>query len=401
MVGLVDFIGVSRVIEGGTIRVARRIELAFEYEVVFTSGAFDSANTALRSVFESILVPDVDAPQRAVFAVERRLLEYLPDLPSRIDDYFAANLDDVLDSYSVEIMDGGEEFKTLDVLDELLETFYKCQLDRHAVVAIIGGGAFLDVVGLAASLVHRGLRQLRLPTTVLAQCDSGVGVKTGVNLFGKKNYVGTFAPPAAVLNDFDFLDTLENRDWISGIPEAFKVAMIKDADFFQWLLDAAPRLAERDRPAMEELVRRCAIIHLDHIANSGDPFETGSARPLDFGHWLAHKLEMDSNGEIRHGEAVAIGLLVDSLYAVEKGLLDEKCVNDMKIAFQTLGLPLDNNALKPDEELIAAALEDFREHLGGELHVTLPNGLGNKIEHTSMDISLLRDIIARLKTVTP
>ncbi len=381
-----------------TIKFGRRIELAFEYEVIFTSDAFNPDNPAIFSLFESILGPDIDAPQRALFAVEEELLDYIPDLLRMIEKYADTNLGVLLYSYSLELMHGGENSKRMGALPGLLESFSGALLDRHSIVVIIGGGAFLDAVGFAASLVHRGLRQVRVPTTVLAQCDSGVGVKTGINMFGKKNYIGTFAPPVAVINDFDFLDTLELRDWLAGIPEAFKVAMIKDADFFQWLVDVAPRLAKRDRPAMEELVRRCAIIHLDHIANSGDPFETGSARPLDFGHWLAHKLEMDSYGKIRHGEAVAIGLLVDTLYAIEKGLLEKKVFDDLKSAFQILGLPLDCPELNPDAGFIAVALEDFREHLGGELHVTLPNGLGNKVEHTTMDIPLLRKIIAGMKS---
>jgi 3-dehydroquinate synthase len=173
--------------------------------------------------------------------------------------------------------------------------------------------------------------------------------------------------------------------------------MIKDADFFQWLLDAAPKLAGRDRPAMESLIKRCATIHLDHIASSGDPFETGSARPLDFGHWLAHKLETVTAGKIRHGEAVALGLLVDSLYAVEKGLLDKRRFDEMKSAFETLGIPTDDGALAPSRPLVEAALEEFREHLGGELHITLPNGLGARIEVTSMDVPLVLDSIKRLK----
>jgi 3-dehydroquinate synthase len=271
---------------------------------------------------------------------------------------------------------------------EFCELFNKNELCRHSYVAIIGGGAFLDAVGFAASIVHRGIRQIRFPTTVLSQNDSGVGVKTAINLFDKKNFLGTFAPPYAVINDFNFLNTLSQRDWVAGIPEAFKVAMIKDADFFKWLCDNSAKLANRDLKAMEYLIAHCAKLHTDHIANSGDPFEFGSARPLDFGHWAAHKLEMLTNGDLRHGEAVAIGLMIDTFYSVQEKLIDKDVLMQLKDSFQTLKLPIWSDMLKLKENgklKLLDGIEDFREHLGGELHITLPNGLGHKIEVSSIN----------------
>jgi 3-dehydroquinate synthase len=185
----------------------------------------------------------------------------------------------------------------------------------------IGGGAVLDMVGYAAATAHRGIRLIRVPTTVLAQNDSGVGVKNGINAFGKKNFLGTFAPPYAVLNDIDFLTTLDDRDWRSGIAEAVKVALIKDANFFEFITTNAKALARRDMDSMQHLVYRCAQLHLNHIANSGDPFEKGSSRPLDFGHWAAHKLEQLTHYNLRHGEAVAIGIALDTTYSYMAGML--------------------------------------------------------------------------------
>src|SRR5204862_561409 len=108
-------------------------------------------------------------------------------------------------------------------------------LCRHSFLAAVGGGAVLDMAGLAAATAHRGIRHIRIPTTVLSQNDSGIGVKNGVNAFGKKNFLGTFAPPFAVINDSGFLTTLDDRDWRSGIAEAIKVALIKDAPFFNFI----------------------------------------------------------------------------------------------------------------------------------------------------------------------
>src|SRR5262249_47001338 len=156
----------------------------------------------------------------------------------------------------------------------------------------------------AAATAHRGIRLVRVPTTTLSQCDSGVGVKNGINAFNKKNFIGTFAPPFAVINDFQLLTTLGPRDKRAGYAEAVKVACVRDAPFFEALEHDARSLDEFEPHAMRRLIRRCAEIHINHIVNGGDPFESGSARPLDFGHWAAHKLEHLSDFRIRHGEAV-------------------------------------------------------------------------------------------------
>lgn len=134
------------------------------------------------------------------------------------------------------------------------------------------------MVGFVTALVHRGLRLVRMPTTVLAQNDAGVGVKNGMNEHGVKNFLGTFAPPFAVVNDAAFLETLPDEHWRGGISEAFKVAIIKDRAFFEFLVRSAPRLRAREANAMEALVKRCAVLHLEHIASSGDPFEIWGRR---------------------------------------------------------------------------------------------------------------------------
>src|SRR5206468_3180080 len=151
---------------------------------------------------------------------------------------------------------------------------------RHSYVIAVGGGALLDLAGLAAATAHRGLRHVRIPTTTLSQDDSGVGVKNGMNAFGKKNFIGTFAVPWAVINDSELLASLSPRDKRAGYIEAVKVACIRDRAFFDALEREAPKLREFDPQAMQQLIHRCAELHVNHIATSGDPFEMGSARPL-------------------------------------------------------------------------------------------------------------------------
>ncbi len=379
--------------------IRAEIGVSFEYDVYFTRGVFCSGN----DIFLDWLRSDADLqPVRVLFFIEQSVADHHPDLFRLIEARMSDNRD-LFFRVSPQIISGGELKKTFDAVADICRRIQSARLCRHSYVGIIGGGAFLDVVGFAASIVHRGLRQIRFPTTVLSQNDSGVGVKTGLNMFGQKNYLGTFAPPASVFDDFDFLDTLEERDWKAGVAEAFKVALIKDALFFQWLCKNAGLLKSGDKEAMEYLVRRCAGIHLEHIVENGDPFETGSARPLDFGHWAAHKLEMMTDGAVRHGEAVAIGLLLDTRYAVSAGLLEQPVLDSLVEAFNRLGFDLYHPSLHEGDErapVIFDGIEDFREHLGGLLHITLPDGLGRKKEVNELDRHKLLEAVDYLRKLT-
>jgi 3-dehydroquinate synthase len=301
-----------------------------------------------------------------------------------------------------QIIRGGEEAKNVwEAVRDIVWTIGNHHLCRQSFIVAIGGGSVLDTVGFAASLVHRGMRLVRVPTTVLAQNDAGIGVKNALNEHGMKNFIGSFAPPFAVINDFTFLSTLDDRDWLGGISEAFKVAIIKDADFFEFLIHHADRLHRRDEKAMETLIRRCAALHLDHIRTSGDPFEFGSARPLDFGHWAAHKLEVMSGYSIRHGQAVAVGIALDSYCAMRRGLLTERDMNRIINGLTHCGLPTWYDLLEertPDGVLlILEGLDQFREHLGGALTVTLPKGIGAKCEVHWMNVDHIAEAVRYLR----
>src|SRR6185503_18955910 len=262
-------------------------------------------------------------PHKVLVVVDESLAQAQPDLPGQIESYFAAHAASQALVCPPIIIEGGERTKNSYFhVSEIHSHIDRYHIDRHSYVIGIGGGALLDMVGLAAATAHRGVRHVRVPTTTLAQCDSGVGVKNGINAFGKKNFIGTFTPPVAVINDSQMLASLSPRDKRAGYVEAVKVALIRDAQFFADLERDATPLREFDAAAMQRLIYRCAELHLDHIATAGDPFESGSARPLDFGHWSAHKLEQLSEYKIRHGEAVAIGIALDVVYSRRQGFLD-------------------------------------------------------------------------------
>ncbi|HEU0039714.1 MAG TPA: 3-dehydroquinate synthase, partial [Verrucomicrobiae bacterium] len=235
----------------------------------------------------------------------------------------------------------------------------------------------------------------------LAQCDSGVGVKNGINAFGKKNFIGTFTPPLAVVNDFQMLASLSPRDKRAGYVEAVKVALIRDAHFFEDLERDATLLHQFEPITMQRLIHRSAELHLDHIATSGDPFESGSARPLDFGHWSAHKLEQLSEYRIRHGEAVAIGIALDLIYARKVDALNAASAERALVLLEALGFDLfANELLHVDSQhslIVLDGLEEFREHLGGELSVTLLKGIGHGFEVHEMNLPMVIEAIYELK----
>jgi len=364
--------------------IQQEIQVSFRFPVHFTTGLFDTANPLLKRVVEAAAD---HLPTRVVFVVDEGVTLHRPALFSEIEKY-CEHYHRVLKLVAPPIpIPGGEAAKNDPrYADEIVQVINAGGLCRHSYVVAVGGGALLDVAGYAAATAHRGIRLIRVPTTALAQDDSGVGVKNGINAFGKKNYLGTFVPPAAVINDFDFIRTLPDRDWRCGIAEAVKVALIKDASFFDYLEQHADALVRRDPEPMQKMIWECARLHLHHIANCGDPFEMGSSRPLDFGHWSAHKLEQLSNYRIRHGEAVAIGMALDSTYSHLAGHLAEEDWRRIIDLLLALGLPIsapelsDNLEEEHHPRSVWNGLNEFREHLGGMLTILLLQSIGKAFD---------------------
>lgn len=375
----------------------QRFFVPYQYPVAFVRGVFDPENP----LFAQIVSGTEPAKRhRCFFIIDEGLVDM--HLDKVIATYFEAY------SYQLEligtpmIVPGGEIVKKdLAHVERMQNAIHTHAIDRHSYVIAIGGGAVLDAAGLAAATSHRGVRHIRIPTTVLSQNDSGVGVKNAVNFKGIKNYIGTFAPPYAVLNDFDFLSNLPVRERIAGISEAVKVALIRNRTFYFWLEQNANALATFQPQAEEYMVRRSAELHMHQIANGGDPFEMGSARPLDFGHWSAHKLEAMTNHHVRHGEAVAIGIALDARYSVLAGLLPEGEDERIVVLLESLGLRIWHTALENMDASgrlsLLVGLDEFQEHLGGALTITLLRDLGVGVEVHEMDGELVRQSLDWLK----
>lgn len=371
--------------------IQQQFTVSFSYPVIFSRDVFAADNPALADAMRRGGRPH----SRALVVIDSEVASLTPGLLERISRYgeiYKEVMEFVAPPFLVR---GGEicKHEPLEVerIQALVERHKIC---RHSFIIAIGGGAVLDAAGYAAATAHRGVRLIRMPTTVLAQNDAGIGVKNSVNAFGRKNFLGTFAPPFAVINDAAFLETLPERDKRAGIAEAIKVALIRDKAFFDFLYAERNPLSRFAPKAMLGMIKRCAELHLEHIGHGGDPFESGSSRPLDFGHWVAHKLEELSRSEVKHGEAVGIGIALDSLYSHRLGMLGELDLFRILNLLETLGFNLYHPALSWLD--VDRALDDFREHLGGELSIPLLEGIGCKIEAHEIDVALMKQCIEQL-----
>ncbi len=369
--------------------INQSFSVTYRYSLHSTRDAFAPKNPLLDSLFGEF---GRGHRIKALFVIDQGVARCFPDLQEQIGTY--CDQSKHIEFRGALVLPGGEAAKNDPVhVEKVLRAIESEHICRHSFVVAIGGGALIDMVGYASALAHRGVRHIRIPTTVLAQNDAAVGVKNGVNYFGKKNFLGTFSIPFAVINDDTFLRTLDDRDWISGMAEAMKVALLKDPVFFDFLDRQAERLRQRDPESMNRLIHRCAEIHMQHIAQGGDPFERGSSRPLDFGHWSAHRLEYLTGYALRHGEAVAMGIALDLRYSCLKGWLNTDLLERIYAVFERLGFDL---GIPLEEKRIAEllqGLEEFQEHLGGNLTLAMIREVGDPFDIHEVDLTLMRKAI--------
>lgn len=373
--------------------ISSSFKVEYTYQLHFTREVFNPENDLLAGMFRS---KAGNGPAKCIVVADQGVVDSHPRMNEQLIAYAQANAD-TMDLRGFITVTGGETVKnTSAAVDQILQAINSKHICRHSFVLVIGGGAVIDMAGYAAAVAHRGIRLIRIPTTVLSQNDAAVGVKNGINVFDKKNFVGTFSPPFAIINDVEFLKTLNDRDWRAGIAEAIKVALLKDEAFFISLEKKVAALNNRDLDVMQNVIYRCAELHMNHISRGGDPFELGSSRPLDFGHWSAHKLEQMTGYALRHGEAVAKGIALDVVYATKKGLLKtnegERILQLMEALGFDLRLPIKE---KGEVHMLLEGIEEFREHLGGELTITLLSGIGKAVDVHEIDRKLMQEAIVR------
>ena len=353
----------------------------FIHRLRFTENLLDKEADVLADLLES----SDNKPARIQFWLDQNVAESRPDLVSLLKRFVDSRPDRLQRIGAIQLVPGGEEAKNdIHLLEKILKVFNVSDLDRRSYIVVVGGGAVLDAIGFAAGIAHRGLRLVRIPTTTLSQADSGIGVKNSMNLFHKKNWMGSFAVPWAVINDSEMLSTLSNRDFIGGFSEAVKVSLLKDRVMFEQICRAATSIADRDMSMSMPIIRASARLHLDHITQGGDPFEMLEARPLDFGHWSAHKMETMSDFSLRHGEAVAIGVAIDTVYSSLELGLSKKIAHQVLECLGNLGFHLCDPSLG-NLEVLFDGLEEFRQHLGGRLTLTMLKDVGQPCEIHSVN----------------
>lgn len=375
-------------------KISRSFSVKYDYTLYFTENLFSLKNSLLFDVLNSF---DKKNIIKTLFIIDDGVYNSHPNIKKKIADY-CLKFSTKIELKKILIFKGGEiEKNNKESFQKILKSINDYNICRHSFIIVIGGGAIIDMAGYASTIAHRGVKLIRIPTTVLAQNDAAVGVKNSINEFGKKNFLGTFSPPYAIINDLNFLKTLDQRDWISGIAEAIKVALIKDSTFFDYIEKNSKILSERNYEKISFLIYKCAEIHMDHITNGGDPFENGSSRPLDFGHWAAHKLEFLTNYNLRHGEAVAMGMALDVTYSNMIGLLSDKNLFRILNVLEEIGfdikIPIQTNN---EMEKLLSGIQEFREHLGGKLTITLIKNIGSKIDVNNIDLKIMRNAINKL-----
>jgi 3-dehydroquinate synthase len=363
------------------------ITLQYEHRVIFTREVFAPDNDMLAD----LLTPrEPGGTARVLVFWDDGLAAACPGIAEKMSHWFRVRADRLCLEADPVALPGGEGVKNdFHQLERVWSAINSAKLCRHSFVIALGGGAVLDLVGFGAATAHRGIPIVRLPTTSLSQADGGLGVKNGVNYFAKKNWLGSFVVPHAVVNDLAFLDGLSPRDRRAGLIEALKVALVRDGTFFEFIAARVDGLAAFEREPYEAVIRESARQHALHIATGGDPFERGSARPLDFGHWAAHKLEQLSEFRVSHGEAVAIGMAIDLIYARRIGLLPEPVAERILGIIQRLGFelfaPVRQIRGPSGRQDMLDGLEEFREHLGGRLTIPMIRAPGERLEVHEME----------------
>ena len=378
--------------------IEKKFELPCRHRVYFTNDSFAAESDLLETILRSA---GDDAPTQVLVVMDEGALASRPQLEAEIESYFSAR-PELFQWRGIQVYPGGELLKNnLQYLSKLYAEVEAAKLCRHSCLIAVGGGALLDMVGLVAATAHRGIRHVRFPTTSLSQADGGVGVKNGINYLGKKNFIGSFAVPHAVVNDHRFVESLPQQQFMEGAVEAIKVALIRNGALFEAIEAKADLLKQRDVATSAWLIQASAREHVEHIVEGGDPFETTTARPLDFGHWVAHKLESMSGFRISHGEAVAMGMAVDVLYSQRMGFLTERIAERILALIERLGFTLYASELSElnsqGGSKIIEGLEEFREHLGGRLTITLLRGIGASFEVHEMDAAVVLDCIETLR----
>jgi 3-dehydroquinate synthase len=379
--------------------IKQSFQIRFKYNIIFTTDIFNTNNKTIINILNKLN----KNKKKVLLFIDKNVYKTNDYLKTKIKEYIKTNENYINLVCDPILITGGEKIKNhyniVKYAYKIIDTYKIC---RQSYVLAIGGGTLQDLIGFITSTAHRGIKLIRIPTTTLSQDDSGVGVKNGINFNNKKNFIGCFNTPYAVINDFNFLHSLKKENFIEGFSEAIKVALIKNKKLFYLIKNNTKEILNRNKIITEKIIYICAKIHAEHISKKGDPFELTSSRPLDFGHWSAHKIESLSKYKISHGKSVAIGIALDCTYSYIMKILKRSNWKNIINTLLNLKLPIYSKELsltENNENKIFKGLEEFREHLGGKLTITLIKNIGKKIETHHINKSIYEKSIKLLKKI--
>lgn len=292
-------------------------------------------------------------------------------------------------------IDGSENAKSWAAVQHICEAAIDAELPRDGVMVAVGGGVTLDITGFAASVFRRGVNLVRIPTSLIGQIDVAVGIKQGINAYGKKSIVGAFYPALATLNDPTFLATLPSRHIACGIAEITKMAMVRDANLFSTLEVYAARLLS-NRFQYSSIAREVLIRAEQLMINELKPnlFETELQRLPDFGHTFSPAIENASGWSINHGEAVGIDMLISTAVAVDRGLCPPATFERLRNLLHSVALPLTHEVCRP--EVLISGMQAARQHRGGQLNLVVPLEIGKADFIQDVSVKELKNALSRI-----
>lgn len=296
------------------------------------------------------------------------------------------------------VLADGEANKTLGAVDSIYEFLLSNKYDRHTTLVALGGGVVGDITGFAAATYLRGIDFVQIPTTLLAQVDSSVGGKTGVNHPLGKNMIGAFYQPRCVIADTDVLSTLPSREIKAGLAEVIKYGLIRDSGFFHWLGERAAKLVDCDPALMAEVIQTCCRVKAQIVAE--DERESGVRALLNLGHTFGHALEAFAgySDRLLHGEAISIGMRLAFTYSVERDLCTPDDAARAEAHFKAVGLPTDIATIPGDKptpgELLRLMAQD-KKVAGGKLVLVLVKGIGQAFIEHDVSMEQMTDFLKR------
>lgn len=298
---------------------------------------------------------------------------------SKVADLYLKILSSALVPFGAEIFSfvfpNGESSKTLETVEKLYEYLIKNRFTRADLLVALGGGVVGDLTGFSAATYLRGIDFIQVPTSLLAQVDSSIGGKTGVDLRFYKNMVGAFYMPKLVYMNFSCFETLDEDQFSCGMGEVIKYGFIKDAPFLTWLKENSEEILKKNKEILAEMVYRCC--EWKKIVVENDPKEKGERALLNFGHTIGHAIEKNADFKLFHGQCVAIGMVAAGEMCLKRGLISQEDLDDMKALLETYNLPTFAEGL--DKDKVFETTKSDKKMIGNHIKFVLLEGVGNGI----------------------